>query len=118
MRKKLLLLILSFFCVASLRAEEIVLEPVDKKDKGARRDRTEIVVPSAEIENGIMVVETERATWGVSVTISDENGAVVYTAYDAMESIAHEFAVSSLPQGGYIIEIQIGEDFYEGFFSL
>ena len=116
MRKSGLLLMLLFCFV--LHAEEIIIEPIDKKDKGAGRERIEIIIPNAAIENGIITVKTELATWGVSVTISDENDDVVYSAYDTMESTTHEFAIGTLPTGGYTIEIQIGEDLFEGSFSL
>lgn len=113
------LFVLINLCVIAnvLFAEELPIDPVDPPDT-KKRDRTEIVVPSAEITNGVVMVETERSTWGVSVYIRDEHGAVVYSAYDVMESTVHEFVVGTLSPGNYIIEIQIGEELYEGFFSL
>ena len=49
--------------------------PLDPKDPpilgggGGDWDKSEILVPNAEIENGVINIETALASWGVSVTV-------------------------------------------------
>ena len=113
--KQLFLFLTVCFATVLVSAEELPVVPVDPPDT-KKTDRIEIIIPNAVIEDGILTVKTELATWGVSVTISDENGDVVYSAYDTMESTIHEFAIGTLPTGGYTVEIQIGEDLFVGNF--
>ena len=77
-------------------------------------DRETIIVPSASIENGVINIETELASWGVAVTIYNSDGAVVYTSVSEGESKLHAFAVGTLPVDDYTLEVQIAENYYEG----
>ena len=117
MKKFLLILVQVLFCM-SLHAEKIPLKDKPPKENGSGgiKDKSEILVPNAEIENGVINVETALASWGVSVTVYNNNGAVVYTSVSAIESQSHDFAVGTLPSGDYTLEVQIGEDLYEGTF--
>lgn len=73
-----------------------------------------MVDPSASIEDGVLTIETEIATWGIGVTILDAGGNIVYTCENASEGTIHTFAVGILSSGDYIIEVQIGKDTFEG----
>ena len=115
MRRIFSFIITIFFCLA-VYAEKIPLKPIDPGKRGDGNDKSEILVPNAEIENGVINVETALASWGVTVTVYNNNGAVVYTSVSAIESQSHDFAVGTLPSGDYTLEVQIGEDLYEGNF--
>ena len=113
MKKITNLLLLISFCFP-LFAEEIVLIPKDRKDTNKKGDRTELIVPCASIEDGVITIETELATWGVTVAIYNGEGTLIHTTVSPMESKVHEFAVGSLSAEDYTIEVQIGSDIYEG----
>ena len=117
MKKVATLIFTLLFCV-SIYAEEIPLKEKDKRDNnsGIRHNRTELIVPSASIEDGVINIETALATWGITVTVYNGDGAVVYTSVSAIESQSHNFAMDTLPSGSYTLEVKIGEDFYEGDF--
>ena len=99
-------------------ALDIPLEPIDPGKRGDGYDRSELIVPMATIENGVINLETAMSSWGVNVTIYNGDGVVVYNAVSAEESMQHSFAVGTLSTDDYIIEVQIGEDYYEGEFSI
>ena len=116
MRKYLVLFLFGFICLQVL-ADKIPIEPIPPKDGEKRNDKSEILVPNAEIENGVINVETALASWGVTVTVYSSNGAVVYTSVSAIESKSHNFVIGTLPSGDYTLEVQIGDDLYEGSFA-
>lgn len=120
MRKLTFLIFTITFCIPLLYADDIKLEPKDppKTGTGSGWERTELVVPSASIDDGVVTIETELATWGVAVTIYSSDGTVVYTSVSPVESKSHEFAVGTLAEGEYIIEVLLGEEYYEGEFAL
>ena len=113
MRKYLALFLLSFICLPVF-ADEIPIESIPGKNGEKKHDRETIIVPSASIENGVINIETELASWGVAVTIYNSDGAVVYTSVSAGESKLHAFAVGTLPVDDYTLEVKIGDDYYEG----
>ena len=117
MKKITNLLLLISFCLP-LFAEEIVLTPKERKDTNKKGNRTELIVPCASIEDGVITIETELATWGVTVAIYNSDGALIHTSVSPVESKVHEFAVGSLSAEDYTIEVQIGSDIYEGTFVL
>ena len=51
--KKIVAIFLMFLFSIPLYAEDIVLEPKDKFDGSKRGDRTELIIPSACIEDGV-----------------------------------------------------------------
>ena len=117
--KRLVIFLFSFIlCFPLVNAKDIKLEPKDppKVGNGIEFDRETIIVPSASIENGVINIETELASWGVAVTIYNSEGAVVYTSVSEGESKLHAFAVGTLPVDDYTLEVQIGDDYYEGEF--
>jgi hypothetical protein len=113
MKKLVSLFFVVLFCT-TLYADEIPIEPIPGKNGEKKHDRETIIVPSASIENGVINIETELASWGVAVTIYNSDGAVVYTSVSAGESKLHAFAVGTLPVDDYTLEVQIGDDYYEG----
>ena len=115
MKKVLFILLSMVFCISSY-AEEIQLRDKEPKTQGSgiKHDRATIIDPSASIENGVINIETELASWGVAVTIYNSDGAVVYTSVSEEESKLHAFAVGTLPVDDYTLEVQIGDDYYEG----
>ena len=115
MKKVLILLLSMVFCISSY-AEEIQLRDKEPKTLGSgiKHDRETIIVPSASIENGVINIETELASWGVAVTIYKSDGAVVYTSVSEEESKLHAVAVGTLSVDDYTLEVQIGDDYYEG----
>ncbi len=118
MRTFFLTTLLVFFCL-SVCAEEIPIEPKDPpKKNGGLNNRELIIEPRASIEEGVVLIETGVATWGVTVTVYNSEGAVVYTAASSEDATSHEFAVGNLPAGEYVIEVQLGEDTYEGVFNI
>ena len=106
--------------VFSLFAEEIPLKEIEREIPGTGRlnARETIIVPIASIENGVINIATELASWGVAVTIYNSDGAVVYTSVSEGESKLHAFAVGTLPVDDYTLEVQIGADYYEGEFII
>ena len=101
-------------------SETIPLKPKDPPGYGSgqKHDRELINVPIASIENGVINIETELASWGVAVCVFDSNGAVVYSSVSNSECKSHSFAIGSLSTDEYSIEVQIGEDYYEGDFII
>ena len=120
MKKLLITLLTILFSVPVIFAGDIKLDPKDPPLKGDGKDwnRSELIVPTATIENGVINLETAMSTWGVNVTIYNGDGVVMYNAVSAEESMQHSFAVGTLSADDYIIEVQIGEDYYEGEFSI
>ena len=120
MKKIATFLIMVLFGVSAMYAETIPLKPKDPPGVGTGtvHDREIIIVPTATIENGVINLETSMSTWGVNVTIYNGDGVVVYNAVSAEERMQHSFAVGTLSADDYIIEVQIGEDYYEGEFSI
>ena len=113
MKKLVSLFFVVLFCT-TLYADEIPIEPIPGKNGDKKHDRETIIVPSASIENGVINIETELASWGVAVTIYNSDGAVVYISVSEGESKLHAFAVGTLPVDDYTLEVQIGDDYYEG----
>lgn len=119
MKKIVTILLMVLFGISVYAETEIPLKEKYKKgNTGVGRDRSEIVVPCASIEDGVINIETELATWGISVTVYNSVDAVVYTSVSSTESKTHEFAIGSLPADDYTIKVQIGSDLYEGVFIL
>ena len=119
--KRLVIFLFSFIlCFPLVNAKDIKLEPKDppKVGNGIEFDQETIIVPSASIENGVINIETEFASWGVAVCVYDGDGAVVYSSVSNTESKEHSFAIGSLSTDDYIIEVQIGDDYYEGEFII
>ena len=118
--KKTITLMLALLFGLYIYAEPIELNKKEPPKKGVdnENNRSELIVPMATIENGVINLETAMSTWGVNVTIYNGDGVVVYNAVSAEESMQHSFAVGTLSAGEYIIEVQIGEDYYEGEFSI
>ena len=117
MKKLVSLFFVVLFCT-TLYADEIPIEPIPGKNGDKKHDRETIIVPSASIENGVINIETELASWGVAVTIYNSDGAVVYISVSEGESKLHAFAVGTLPVDDYTLEVQIGDDYYEGEFII
>lgn len=117
MKKLVSLFFVVLFCT-TLYADEIPIEPIPGKNGDKKHDRETIIVPSASIENGVINIETEFASWGVAVCVYDGDGAVVYSSVSNTESKEHSFAIGSLSTDDYIIEVQIGDDYYEGEFII
>ena len=117
MKKLVSLFFVVLFCT-TLYADEIPIEPIPGKNGDKKHDRETIIVPSASIENGVINIETELASWGVAVTIYNSDGAVVYTSVSEGESKLHVFAVGTLPVDDYTLEVQIAENYYEGEFII
>ena len=115
--KKLLSILFVCLCLP-VYALDIPLEPIDPGKRGIGNDKELILVPSASIEDGVINIETAMASWGVTVTIYNGDGAVVYSAVSAEEGKSHSFIVGSLPADLYTIDVQLGEDYYTGEFSL
>lgn len=111
------LLIMVLFCLP-IFADPIPLDPIEPPifGGGGEWDRSDILTPSASIDDGVINIETELATWGVTVTVYNDDGVVIYTSVSNDESTNHEFAIGTLAEGDYIIEVQLGEYLYEGNF--
>ena len=65
--KRLVIFLFSFIlCFPLVNAKDIKLEPKDppKVGNGIEFDRETIIVPIASIENGVINIETELASWG------------------------------------------------------
>ena len=88
MRKLTTFILLVLFCT-SICAEEIPLNIKERELPGTGRlnDRSELIVPTATIENGVINLETAMSSWGVNVTIYNGDGVVVYNAVSAEESM-------------------------------
>ena len=51
---------------------ELVMAP--EVGNGKELDRESIIVPRASVENGVINIETEFASWGVAITIYNSDG--------------------------------------------
>ena len=51
---------------------ELVMDP--EVGNGKELDRESIIVPRASVENGVINIETEFASWGVAITIYNSDG--------------------------------------------
>ena len=120
MKKIATFLFFVLFSLPAMFAEDIKLIPKDPPGSGSGKklDRETIIVPIASIENGVINIETEFASWGVAVCVYDGDGAVVYSSVSNTESKEHSFAIGSLSTDDYIIDVQIGDDYYEGEFII
>ena len=120
MKKIATFLFFVLFSLPAMFAEDIKLIPKDPPGSGSGKklDRETIIVPIASIENGVINIETEFASWGVAVCVYDGDGAVVYSSVSNTESKEHSFAIGSLSTDDYIIEVQIGDVYYEGEFII
>ena len=116
--KKIVAIFLMFLFSIPLYAEDIVLEPKDKFDGSKRGDRTELIIPSACIEDGVLTIESDMATHGVVVAIYDSSNALVYTSVSEIESSIHEFVVGILPAGDYTLDVQVGDTLASGDFTI
>ena len=119
MKKFVLSCLIMFFCLPVV-AEEIELKEKRTKsgEPGSLGNKNEYVVPSASIEDGVITIGTELASWGVTVTVYNGDDAVVYTSTSATEGKTHVFTVGELAEGDYVLEVELGEDLYEGLFSM
>ena len=115
--KKIFTFCMLCLCLQVL-AEDIKLKPIEPGKRGDGYNRELINVPSASVENRVINIETELASWGVAVSVYDGDGAVVYSSVSNTESKEHSFAIGSLSTDDYIIEVQIGDDYYEGDFTI
>ena len=118
--KKTITLIFALLFSLYLYADPIELNKKEPpiKGSGSKNDRETINVPIASIENGVINIETELTSWGVAVCVFDGNGIVVYSSVSNAECKSHSFAIGSLSTDDYSIEVQIGEDYYEGDFTI
>ena len=118
MKKIATFLFFVLFSLPAMFAEDIKLIPKDPPGSGSGKklDRETIIVPIASIENGVINIETEFASWGVAVCVYDGDGVVVYSSVSNTESKSHSFAIGSLSTDDYTLEVQIGDDYYEGEF--
>ena len=116
--KKIVVIFLMFLFSIPLYAEDIVLEPKDNFDGSKRGDRTELIIPSAGIEDGVLTIESDMATHGVVVAIYDSSNALVYTSVSEIESRTHEFVVGTLPAGDYTLDVQVGDTLASGDFTI
>ncbi len=66
--KKFAILLIVLFSLPIVYAEDVKLTPKDPPGLGSGgiKDKSEILVPNAEIENGVINIETALASWGVS----------------------------------------------------
>lgn len=120
MKKIVTCLIMVLISISVMYAEIIPLKPKDPPGvgDGKKLNRETILAPSASIENGVINIGTELASWGVAVCVYDGNGVVVYSSVSNTESKEHSFAIGSLFTDDYSIEVQIGDDYYKGDFTI
>ena len=120
MKKIVTCLIMVLISISVMYAEIIPLKPKDPPGvgDGKKLNRETILAPSASVENRVINIETALASWGVAITIYNSDGAVVYTSVSADESKQHSFAIETLSADYYTLEVQIGDDYYEGDFTI
>ena len=89
--KKTITLMLALLFSLYIYADPIELNKKEppKKGEGNENNRSELIVPTATIENGVINLETSMSTWGVNVTIYNGDGVVVYNAVSAEERMQH-----------------------------
>ena len=120
MKKIATFLFFVLFSLPAMFAEDIKLIPKDPPGSGSgtKQNRELINVPIASIENGVINIETEFASWGVAVCVFNSNGAVVYSSVSNTECKSHSFAIEAFSADEYTLEVQIGENYYEGEFTI
>ena len=118
--KILLLLIMSFFFCNNILAEEVEIAlhcGNNNKDK-VKDERSIILEPMATIDENTIRIYTDVAVSELQLSIKDSMGNVVYTCSDMTSSQCHTFEVNALLEGEYMLEIEIGDESFYGYFSL
>ena len=120
MKTKFLLLVLGIFGCMNIAAieKEIPIQGMSDTEKGWDKDKRSITLePTATIDGNIIRIYTDVATSGLHTSIKDIIGNIVYTYNDMTPSRCHTFEVYDLPEGEYILEVEIGEESYYVTFS-
>lgn len=120
MKAKFLLLILGMFCCTDIAAIvlEIPMQNISGNEEDWAKDYRSITLkPTATIEGNTICIYTDVAVSELHASIKDSMGNIVYTYNDTASSRCHTFEVYDLPEGDYILELIIGEEYYYGIFS-
>lgn len=117
---RILLLLMSFFFCNNILAEEveIALHCGNNKKDWVKDKRSITLVPTATIDENTIRIYTDVAVSELQLSIKDSMGNVVYTCSDMTPSQCHTFEVNALLEGEYMLEIEIGDESFYGYFSL
>lgn len=120
MKTKYLLLIAGMLCCISMKAVEREI-PIcgcsDIEDKWNKDERSITLIPTATIDGSTIRIYTNVSVSGLQMSIKDEAGNVVYSNSSMESSRCHTFEVPELPKGEYVLEFEIGEEAFYGYFS-
>lgn len=121
MKTKFLLLVLGiFYCMGITAIEkEIPIQRMSDSKKTWDKDKRSITLnPTATIDGNTIRIYTDVTISGLHTSIKDSMGNIVYTYNDMTPSRCHTFEVYDLPEGEYILEVEIGEESYYGDFII
>lgn len=117
MAKRIILLIIGFLSLQMSGAENVPLH-LDEVPCRPPVKRTPPVVPIVDYDGEVFTVSTPLAVECVPLTISDEDGTVVYSTTDCTASRTHAFTVTTLiPGDSYTVEVTIGSLTWTGDFT-
>lgn len=121
MKTKFLLLVLGIFCcidIAAIEKEIPIQKMSDTKEEWNKDERSITLEPTATIDGNIIRIYTNVTISGLHTFIKDSMGNIVYAYNDMTPSRCHTFEVYDLPEGEYILEVEIGEESYYGDFII
>ncbi|MDE5710394.1 DUF3244 domain-containing protein [Bacteroides sp.] len=120
MKAKYLLLIVGILCCIGMKAAERDI-PIygcsDIEEKWHEDKRSITLIPTATIDENTIRIYTNVGVSELQMFIKDEAGNVVYSNSSMESSQCHTFEVPELPKGEYVLEFEIGEEAFYGYFS-
>src|SRR5574344_1846912 len=118
MKTKFLLFFLILFSFNTIQAEEnnIIVTRLDRKGDYVKDRRSLIIEPTATIDGNTLRIYTDVVINQVAVTIKDQTNNIVYSNSNIESSRCHIFNVNGIQEDYYLLEIEIGDTFYYGYF--
>ncbi len=89
----------------------------DSKKDWDKDERSITLVPTATIDGNTIRIYSDVIISGLQTSIKDSMGNIVYSYNDMTPSRCHTFEVYGLPEGEYLLEFEIGDTFFYGYFS-
>lgn len=117
---KLLFITVGFLLCANIYAEEITISFACRRNiKDRTKDTRSIMLePTASLNGNALCISTNLPVEYLQVVVIDSYNNTVYSSNDTACSRSHNFELSPLPEGEYIVELMIGDEIFYGIFSM
>lgn len=76
------------------------------------------IIPQAIYDGNAIHIYSDMTTNNITITIKDEIGNAIYSNTNVTSSRCHTFYIGNLPQGCYLLELEIGDCSFYGYFSI